>query len=103
MVLLHVYSVMFYFEPSPCWFLGSNGKFCGKYHKTIFEYAAAHPTVDVTQLGLSHLHHQGYCVDTSKLVIEPNITNAKRNACKRFCICRQHPACYSNPRDVGSN
>jgi len=100
--IVYVYSVMFYFEPSPCWYFGSNGRFCGKYHRTIFDYAAAHPTVDVSQLGLSHLHHQSYCTDPSKMVIETNSTNSKRNICKRVCVCKQNPECFTDPRSLGN-
>jgi len=96
-IILRVYTIMFYFEPSPCWFKISDGKLCGKLHRTVYEYNSAHPAVDVSRLGLSHLWHESWSISPAQMVIEPNNTNSRRNICRAVCICDQEPPCYSDP------
>jgi len=71
-ITTYVYTVMFYFEPSPCWFQFTDNSFCGKFHWTIFEYRDADPSVDISSLGLSHLWHQSWDISSNRIVIEPN-------------------------------
>jgi len=75
-VTTYVYTIMFYFEPSPCWFQLTNGTFCHKLHRTIFEYRDAHPSVELVNLGLSHLWHQSWDICPARIIIEPNDVNS---------------------------
>jgi len=102
-LIVLVYAIMFYYEPTPCWFLCADGTFCKKTHRTLYEFNSAHRSIDLSRLGFSHLNHQSWCTNPACIVIESTNTNSRRNICGQLCVCGQQPKCYSDPHFFPSN
>jgi len=89
-------AVILYFNPVPCYEQDELGRYCGKPHRTVFEYSKSHPNYKPGDLHISHLCHWAPCLNRTHLLIEPAIKNLIRNQCRRECSCGNAPQCFTD-------
>jgi len=89
-------AVVLYYKPTKCYTVGSDGKFCLKRHRTVYEFCDAHPGLRTNEIHISHLCHSASCLNAHHLIFEHSSVNIRRNACRRECCCGGSPKCYED-------
>jgi len=89
-------AVVLFFKPTQCYTLLPNGQPCGKRHISVHDYCLHHPTFIPHEVHISHLCHHSMCINRKHLIMEPSSANLRRNVCRRDCVCRNTPKCYTD-------
>jgi len=88
-------AIIVYFNPMICWETDALERVCGKKHRTIYDFCKDHPSYSPHNLHISHICHNGQCLNPKHLLIEPALKNLSRNSCRGECECGNVPPCFT--------